>query len=290
MSGLRSGDGGRPAPANLPPPRLLACPPPGGPPRRWSRPSARSLSDATPCGRLAAMRRPSVRAVLAAVTPLALVPLLAGCADAAASMPVAVPSTRGVATPSASATADDPLAPPSSLRPPRVHAAAAMTAYLEGYDVPGLTRAASGGTADVAACPGSPRLAKAIGPDAYARSWQGSADAHADVAAITYPDLAAAARAVEPVLAAAGSCRAPKASDGVTTTVANERRDVAEGMPLGRVDLTRTSAAGTVHDYIGVVQVGNVLLRLTWSSPDGTVANEKGSTALAGLARHVQEL
>ncbi|MFM6851339.1 MAG: hypothetical protein ACKOVB_19790, partial [Terrabacter sp.] len=125
------------------------------------------------------MRRPTARAILAAVTPLALAPLLAGCSDAAASMPVAVPSTRGVATPSASATSDEPPAP------------------------------------------------------------------------------------------------APEAAGGVTTTVTNERRDVAEGMPLGRVDLTRTSADGTMHDYIGVVQVGNVLLRLTWTSPDRKVANEK---------------
>ena len=56
-------------------------------------------------------------------------------------------------------------------------------------------------------------------------------------------------------------------------------------MPLGRVDLTRTSADGTVHDYIGIVQVGNVIVRLTYSSPDGKAANEKGSTALARLAR-----
>jgi hypothetical protein len=237
------------------------------------------------------MRRPTARALLAAVTPLVVVPLLAACSDAAATMPVVTPSTRGIATtPAATATTDDPLAPPSSLPPPRVHPADAVAAYLEGYDVSGLTRAPSGDTADVAACPGTPRLSRTSGPDAYARSWTGATGTRADVAAITYPDLAAAARAVEPVLAAAATCRAPKAANGVTTAVANERRDVAEGMPLGRVDLTRTSAAGTVHDYIGVVQVGNVLLRLTYSSPDGKVANEKGSSALALLARHVQGL
>ena len=237
------------------------------------------------------MRRPTARAILAAVTPLVVGPLLAACSDAAATMPVVAPSTRGVTTTrAAGATTDQPLEPPSSLTPPRVHPTAAVAAYLGGYDVPGLTRVPAPGTVDVAACPGAPRLTKPQGPDAYARSWSGASGTRADVAALTYPDLGAAAKAVEPLLAAAASCRAPKAANGVTTTVANERRDVAEGMPLGRVDLTRTAASGTVHDYVGVVQVGNVLLRLTYSSPDGKVANEKGSTALALLARAVQGL
>lgn len=237
------------------------------------------------------MRRPTARALLAAGTPLTFLPWLSACSDPAATMPVAVPSTRSSATtPAATATSDEPLAPPSSLTPPRVHATGAVAAYLEGYDVAGLTRSPAQGPADLAACPDAARLTKMTGPDAYARSWQGPAGALADVAAITYPDLASAARAVEPVLDAAASCRAPTPAKGVTTTVDNERRDVAEGMPLGRVDLARTSPAGTVHDYIGVVQVGNVVVRLTYSSPDGKVANEKGSTALALLARGVQGL
>ncbi|GAB3885798.1 hypothetical protein GCM10028802_36050 [Terrabacter terrigena] len=223
------------------------------------------------------------------MAPLALVPWLAACSDPAATTSEAIPSTKGAVT-TAATTPDEPLAPPSSLTPPRVHEPAAVTAYLEGYDVSGLTRSASGGRVDVAACPGTPGLARAAGPDAYARSWDGSAGVRADVAAITYPDIATAARAAEPVLDAAASCRAPGPGKGATTTVANQRRDVAEGMPLGRVDLTRESATGTVHAYVGVVQVGNVLLRLTYASPDGKVANEKGSTALALLARHVQEL
>ena len=236
------------------------------------------------------MRRPTACALLAAVTPFAL----AACSDPAATMPVATPSTRGAAattgSTSTTGTSDAPLEPPESVTPPRVHALGAVTAYLGGYDVPGLTRTAGPGTADVAACPGGPRLTRPSGPNAYARRWQGAGGAGADVAAITYPDLAAAARAVDPVLDAAASCRAPEPAKGVTTTVANERRDVAEGMPLGRVDLTRTSADGTVHDYIGIVQVGNVIVRLTYSSPDGKAANEKGSTALARLARDVQGL
>ncbi|MGO4598992.1 hypothetical protein [Terrabacter sp. 2RAF25] len=237
------------------------------------------------------MRRPTTRNLLVAVTPLTLLPCLAACSDPAATMPVAVPSTTGVATTrAASAASDEPLAPPSSLTPPRVHATGAVAAHLDGYDVAGLTRSTAEGPADLAACPDAARLTKVTGPDAYARSWQGPAATRADVAAITYPDLASAARAVEPVLDAAASCRAPKPHKGITTTVDNERRDVAEGMPLGRVDLTRTSAAGTVHDYVGVVQVGNVGVRLTFSSPDGKAANEKGSTALARLARDVQGL
>jgi hypothetical protein len=228
------------------------------------------------------MRRPPACALFAAVTPLAL----AACSASAAMTPA---STRGVAT-TATETSDAPLAPPSSLTPPRVHATEAIAAFLDGYDVAGLTRARSGAVADVSACPGTPRLTRPSGPDAYARSWLGRSGVRADVAAITYPDLAAAAAAVEPVLDAAASCTSPGPAGGVTTRVENERRDVAEGMPLGRVDLTRTSADGTLHDYIGVVQVGNVVVRLTYSSPDAKRANEKGSTTLARLARDVQGL
>jgi hypothetical protein len=175
---------------------------------------------------------------------------------------------------------------------PRAHAAAAVGAYLEGYDVPGLERAteASAAEAVVAACPGGPAVKRTVGDTAYARGWVGPEGARADVATITFPDLDSAAKAVDQVLDAAADCAAPESTEGVTTTVANGRRDVAEGMPLGRVDLTRTSRDATVHDYVGVVQVGNVLVRLTYTSPDAKVANEKGSTALALLAREVQVL
>lgn len=246
------------------------------------------------------MRRPTAgRRLLPAATRAAVLVLLAtattvglaACSEAAATGPSATPSTTSTGKTSGT-TRDAPLAPPSSVVAPRAHEAAAVRVYVEGYDVPGLERAREGTTdeAVVEACPGGPAVKRAVGDTAYARGWVGPQGARAHVATITFPDLDAATEAVDPVLDAAADCADPGTAKGVTTKVTNGRRDVAEGMPLGRVDLTRTSSDATVHDYIGVVQVGNVLVRLTYTSPDAKVANEKGSTALALLARDVQGL
>jgi hypothetical protein len=243
------------------------------------------------------MRRPTAaRRSAAAALAVAAVPLaLAGCSAAPAATGSATPpdsgTTRAGST-SSGPTSDAPLTPPSSLVPPRVHAPAAVASYLAGHDLTGLARTDQETVtkAVVRSCPGGPTVARDVGPTAYARAWEGPGGVRADVAALTYPDLASAATAVEPLLDAAAGCRAPRPAQGVTTTVANQRRDVAEGMPLGRVDVTRTSPDETRHDYVGVVQVGNVLVRLTYSAPDAKAATGKGSTALALLARGVHEL
>ena len=241
-----------------------------------------------------ATRRPVTAALVAAALPL----VLAACGEpaetpSAATSPAGAAGTAGAAGGSTSQAADDPpLTPPSSVVPPRVHGTAAVASYLRGHDLTGLTRTDDEAVTEavLTSCPGGPTVARDVGPTAYARSWEAPGGVRADVAAIIYPDLAPAAKAAEPLLAAAQACRAPRPAKGITTTVANQRRDVAEGMPLGRVDVTRTSPDETRHDYVGVVQVGNVLVRLTYSSVDAKVATEKGSTALALLARDVQRL
>ena len=91
--------------------------------RRHDSPHARSPVTGERWGRLAAMRRPTACALLAAVTPFAL----AACSDPAATMPVATPSTRGSAATTGLDQHDGPrptppLEPPASVTPPRVHA------------------------------------------------------------------------------------------------------------------------------------------------------------------------
>ena len=241
-----------------------------------------------------ATRRPAPAALAAAALPL----VLAACGQpvatpSAATRPAGATGTAGVTGAPTSPAADDaPLTPPSSVVPPRVHATAVVASYLRGHDLRGLTRTDDESVTEavLTSCPNGPTVARDVGPTAYARSWEGPGGVRADVAAITFPDLSSAAKAAEPLLVAAQVCRAPRPAKGVTTTIANQRRDVAEGMPLGRVDVTRTSPDETRHDYVGVVQVGNVLVRLTYSSGDAKVATDKGSTALALLARDVQGL
>jgi hypothetical protein len=237
-----------------------------------------------------AARRPVPAVLAAAAVPL----VLAACSQPASTSPTTTRAAAATSSdvPSSRTTTDAPLTPPSSVAPPRVHAATAVASYLGDHDLTGLTRTDGESVTEavLTSCPGGPTVARDVGPTAYARAWEGPGGVRADVAAITYPDLPAAAKAAGPLLDAAAACRAPRPAKGVTTTVANQRRDVAEGMPLGRVDVTRTSPDETRHDYVGVVQVGNVLVRLTYSSVDAKVANEKGSTALALLARDVQRL
>ncbi len=237
--------------------------------------------------RPSAAHRPVPAALAAAAAPLVLV----ACSQPPPATPAGTAHAGSVVT-SGRPTSDAPLTPPSSLVPPRVHDAGAVATYLGDHDLAGLTRTGQESVTEavVALCPGGPAVARDVGPTAYARAWEGLGGVRADVAAITYPDLASASSAIEPLLAAAASCRAPRTTNGITTAVANQRRDVAEGMPLGRVDVTRVAPDETRHDYVGVVQVGNVLARLTYSALDAKVANEKGSTALALLARGVQEL
>jgi len=242
------------------------------------------------------MARPTARRPVPAALAAAAVPLvLAACSQPPTTSPgsgTPAPAPTPTGVPSSRTTTDAPLTPPSSVVPPRVHAATAVAAYLRDHDLTGLTRTGDESVTEavLTSCPGGPTVARDVGPTAYARVWEGPGGVRADVAAITYPDLATAARTVGPLLDAAAGCRAPGPAKGVTTTVTDQRRDVAEGMPLGRVDVTRTSPDQTRHDYVGVVQVGNVLVRLTYSSVDAKVATEKGSTALALLARDVQRL
>ena len=98
------------------------------------------------------------------------------------------------------------------------------------------------------------------------------------------------ARLVDPVLDATAACRAPAPAKGVTTTVSKQRRDESDGMPLGRVDLTRTSSAGTLQDYLATVQVGNVVLHLVWTGTDRTTTNAKASALLARLGANIDEV
>ncbi len=216
---------------------------------------------------------------------------LAGCADPALTMPIAIPSTKGTLTPTTTSTeGTGGAAGPLGVDTPRVHPAGAVAALVRGYDLPGLNRTTDPATAVVGGCPGGPSITRPLGPTATALRFTGPGGARAELVALTFTDVAAATAEVDPVLDATAACRAPAPAKGVTTTVSKQRRDESDGMPLGRVDLTRTSSAGTLQDYLATVQVGNVVLHLVWTGTDRTTTNAKASALLARLATTVKGL
>ncbi|MCU1536911.1 MAG: hypothetical protein JWP82_1262 [Humibacillus sp.] len=237
--------------------------------------------------------RPMLRAPRAAALGLAGVVLaLSACADPAATMPIAVPSTKGtvVPTPTATGAGGGGTAGAGGVDAPRVHPAGAVAALVRGYDLPGLKRTADPASAVVGGCPGGPTITRTPGPTVTALRFTGTDGARADLVALTFTDVAAATAAVDPVLDADAACRGPAPAKGATTTVSKQRRDVSDGMPLGRVDLTRTSSAGTLQDYVATVQVGNVVLHLAWTGSDRTALNARASALLARLATTVKGL
>ena len=218
---------------------------------------------------------------------------LAGCSDPAATMPVAIPSTKGTVMPTLPSGAPDSpgsSAPAPGSATPGMHPAGAVAALVRAYELPGLTRVENPAQAVVAGCPGGPTVTRPLGPGATALAWTGPARTRVELVVLTLADVAVTTSALDPVLDATAACRAPAPAKGVTTTVSKQRRDVVDGMPLGRVDLTRTSSGGTLADYVGVVQVGNVVVSIVWTGADRTTANAQGSAVLARLATEVRGL
>ncbi|HET7399416.1 MAG TPA: hypothetical protein VFJ94_12930 [Intrasporangium sp.] len=206
--------------------------------------------------------------------------LLAGCSE---------PQPPGGTGVSSTGARPDTAGPRSAAGPatttPTTYAAPGVLARLGALRPEGLpvTPLPAGSPVIVEACPGAAFVTRPQGPTALVRQWGdagGPARAEVYLAAVVFPGAPDAARALAPVRQAIAACPAPPPQRDLSVAVSHARTADLLGAPGGSLDIAYTTPQGTAYDHVTVLQVGNVLLRLTATAPEARRATDIGTRSL----------